>query len=519
MTVDLPALGGRGVRRRRRRAAALLIGFAAALMVPAMALAHPLGNFTINHYAGLRVDPVGISVDVVIDRAEIPAFQARQALDADGDGIVSTAEIEAERLVACTNLASSLHLVVAGSAVALKPEAAGLSFPPGAGGLVTMRLVCEYHAEPRAPIAIGTRVTFRDESFAERIGWREIVVTSGAQSSARDGTGVSGRLTAYPKNLLAQPLDVRTLTFLVSSTVEGSAPWAAPDAQPLPGTGTVVASGGSMPAAKAGVDMIAAVPGGVGLELASIVNVQDLTPLVILGSMLVAIGLGAAHALSPGHGKTIMAAYLVGTRGTARHALGLGLIVTVSHTLGVFALAAITLLAASVLPPERLYPILGIASGVIVIAIGGSLLLSRVHAHDHASGTVLADAAAHSHSHGGREHRHLPAASTGISWRSLFALGLSGGIVPSVSALILLLGSVATGRVAYGLVLVIGFGIGMAIVLGGVGLILVRASSLLERLPSTRRLARLGGFLQVATAVVVVALGLMLTRQALAQVL
>jgi ABC-type nickel/cobalt efflux system permease component RcnA len=243
-----------------------------------------------------------------------------------------------------------------------------------------------------------------------------------------------------------------------------------------------------------------------------------------------------------------MAAYLVGTRGTARHAVGLGLTVTVSHTLGVMALAAVTLLAANVLPPERLYPVLGVASGGLVIAIGGSLLLSRlraVRASRRAAGAhALAHAAGHEHehehedeherehgradrptgaegvhSHGGRAHSHLPPAGTSLSWRSLFTLGLAGGLVPSASALILLLGSIAAGRVAYGIVLVVGFGIGMAVVLGGVGLALVRASHLVERLPRSRTLGRLGGAVQLGTAGLVMVLGVFLTSQALTQVL
>jgi len=286
------------------------------------------------------------------------------------------------------------------------------------------------------------------------------------------------------------------------------------------------------------------VPGGVAPELAAIIDAGGLDPGVLLASLLVALVLGAAHAVSPGHGKTIMAAYLVGTRGTARHAIGLGLTVTVSHTLGVLALAGVTLLAADVLPPDRLYPILQVASGALVIAIGGRLLVSRVravlaerraarepeaaHAHDamhahtlDANGTPQ-DAGMprpHLHSHGGRAHSHAPANGTSLSWRSLFALGLSGGLVPSASALILLLGSIAAGHVAYGVVLVLAFGIGMALVLGGVGLALVRASRLVERLPRRWSLGRLAGPVQLATAGLVVILGLVLTSQALTTVL
>jgi ABC-type nickel/cobalt efflux system permease component RcnA len=275
--------------------------------------------------------------------------------------------------------------------------------------------------------------------------------------------------------------------------------------------------------------VLGAIPGGVGTELASIVTGGDLNPALLIGSLLVAIGLGAAHALSPGHGKTVMAAYLVGTRGTTRQALGLGLAVTVSHTLGVLALAALTLAAANILPPERLYPILGVGSGGLVVLIGASLLVRRIkdlrheHGHAHPDGGHGHGDDGHGHGHDDHGHAHPhgddPGATTGVSWRSLFALGLSGGLVPSASALILLLGSIATGRVAYGLVLVVAFGAGMALVLGGVGIALVHASRLAARLPAARRLGNRWALIQAGVAAIVVVLGIVLTSQALTQVL
>jgi ABC-type nickel/cobalt efflux system permease component RcnA len=222
----------------------------------------------------------------------------------------------------------------------------------------------------------------------------------------------------------------------------------------------------------------------------------------------------------------------------------------VSHTLGVLALAGITLAASSLLPPEKLYPVLGVASGGLVILIGGSLLWQRLRVLAAAHGRGRPHAREHGHGHGhehgnehehrpdhahGNEHDHAPAhehghrhdhARTGdsISWRGLLALGLSGGLVPSASALILLLGSIAAGRVAYGLVLVVGFGLGMAVVLAGIGLLLVKAQRLVERrmaagAASVDRLRRLVMPAQLATAGLVVILGVVLTGQALAQVL
>jgi len=515
-------------------------------VTPAVALAHPLGNFTINHFAGLRIGSQSVALDVVIDRAEIPAFQERQRLDTNGDGTVSPAEIEAERQVACDTLAGDLSLTAASTPLSLRVASAGLSFPPGAGGLVTMRLVCEYTAALAAPIGTSATIAFADQSFPERIGWREIVVAGdgvtlgGSTAQTTDPGGVSQRLTSYPANLLTQPLNQRAASVSVTPGGPGLAPWTAPDAAPLAGS----AGAATTPAA------IGAVPGGVAPELAAIIDAGGLEPGVLLLSLLVAVGLGAAHALSPGHGKTIMAAYLVGTRGTARHAIGLGLTVTVSHTLGVLALAGVTLLAADLLPPDRLYPVLGVASGALVIVIGGSLLWSRarvlladrsrarVHGHDHAdahdhghthdhkpehsSGHDHGSRQDHGHSHGEHGHSHAPAPGTTLSWKSLFALGLSGGLVPSASALILLLGSISAGRVGYGIVLVVAFGAGMALVLAGVGLALVRASSLVDRLPARWRqvgVGRTATYVQMGTAGLVIALGLVLTSQALTTVL
>jgi nickel/cobalt exporter len=523
-------VGGRP-SRSRRVGRALLLALAILSIGPAAAFAHPLGNFTINHFAGIRISTDRIDLDVVIDRAEIPTFQERQRLDTDGDGTVSPAEIEAERQVACQALASDLRLAVGGQPAILAVADAGLSFPPGAGGLATMRLVCEYTAALATGASAGTTIGFEDRSFAERIGWRELVVlgdgvkVSGASTTA-EPQGVSKRLTTYPTDLLAQPLDERSVTVSAVAGGPALAAWTAPDASRLSAGGATGSATGPSPANGPAVG---AVPGGVAPELAAIIDAGGLEPGVLLVSLLVALGLGAVHAVSPGHGKTIMAAYLVGTRGTARHAVGLGLTVTVSHTLGVLALAGVTLLAADVLPPDRLYPILQVASGALVIAIGGRLLWSRLRAIRRERAADRQHELAHSHgadrdhqqvhSHGGRAHSHAPAPGPGLSWRSLFALGLSGGLVPSASALILLLGSIAAGHVAYGIVLVLAFGIGMALVLGGVGLALVRASRLVERLPRRWSLGRLAGAVQLATAGLVVILGLVLTSQALTTVL
>ncbi len=569
------------------RVAAIVAAGVVTILLPAGVAAHPLGNFTINHYAGLRVAPDRVELDVVIDQAEIPTFQERQRIDTNADGQLSDAELEAEREVACGRLATFLDLTVAGRAQPLTLTAVGLSFLSGAGGLPIMRLVCEYETLLPATITAKTEVSFVDHSTPERIGWREIVVqgdgltVSGSLLTA----SISNRLTTYPPNSLSQALDVRSANFSVEPGGAELAAWAAPDASP---PGEASATGASPAGGPSAVAPTGSAPGGVAAEISGLLGTKDVTPLVLLLSMVTAAALGAGHALTPGHGKTIMAAYLVGTRGTLRHALGLGLATAVSHTIGVLALALLIVAAGSAFSADRVYPILTTASGLIVVAIGAWLLAAQVtrrlrvptrpsfaaafvpvtvggtaanarghdgsHSHDHPDGPehshddqgpedrhpheappaaashhgqayaeaqpthVASDAGLHRH--GWRAHSHVPATTSGdaptLTWKSLFALGLSGGLVPSTNALLILVATVAAGRAVYGLVLVVAFGIGMAAVLVGVGIAMVYASGLIGRVPRSTSLNWLVGLAPTGAALAVLALGLYLTQQALA---
>ena len=515
----------------RSLAVAALVALPLGSLLPAHASAHPLGNFTINHYAEVRVGERRIQLDVVIDMAEIPTFTERTALDTNHDGQVSASELAGARMGRCTDLATSLRLTVDRATASLRPTAGGLELLPGAGGLSTLRVVCEYQADT-APAAGPSTVSFRDDSYAERIGWREIVVTGDGVTVSATGAEtatLSSRLMAYPKSLIVQPPDERAVTI---SAVPGGPPsgqLTVTDAQPFRG-------GATPPGAVS--SFAGAVPGGVGNELSDLIGARDLTPIAIALSLLIAVGLGAVHAVSPGHGKTVMAAYLVGTRGRARHAVGLAMAVTVSHTFGVLVLAGVTLLASDLIPPERLYPVLGLASGITVVAIGAWLLLARwrelilrrsagAHAHgpephDH---ELDRDHDHHDHDHdhdlehrhGPFRHRHGPEPERSLSWRSLVAIGLAGGLVPSASALILLLGAIAAGRPAFGLALAVAFGVGMAVVLGGIGLVLARAGQFVERAAGGHRFARIAPIVPWVTGVVVLGAGFILVGQALVQ--
>ena len=347
---------------RRRLGAAVLFGLTAALFIPALAAAHPLGNFTINHYAGVRVEPDRVLLDVVIDEAEIPAFQARLDFDTDGDGEVSDAETDAGRGPACQKLAPSLALSVNGAAQALTVVEAGLTFPLGVGGLSTMRMVCEFSTSLAAPLGANATVDYKDGSFPDRLGWREIVVSGSGVTLAPAAHGTelrtattSARLTAYPTTLLTQALADASVA--VSATPGGPtlSPLDVPDASPLPGAADVATATDAPPPAGTAVSVPVAgtVPGGVSSgDLPSIFRSADLSPWVLLVSILTAAALGAGHALTPGHGKTLMAAYLVGTKGTPLHAAGLGLSVTLSHTIGILVLAGLVVGAQGLLPPD-----------------------------------------------------------------------------------------------------------------------------------------------------------------------
>ncbi|HET9457213.1 MAG TPA: hypothetical protein VFO78_07720 [Candidatus Limnocylindrales bacterium] len=486
---------------------------------PAIVLAHPLGNFTINHYAGLTVTPDAVELDVVIDMAEIPTFQERLRIDADEDGRVSDAEAAAAAPAACLDLAADLSLTIDDGATGLVSRGAAIVFPSGLGGLLTMRLECSYEAALASDHgdARPATIEFVDRSYAERIGWREIVAVGRAMRiDAGDipATSLSARLTAYPDERLDRPLDVRSATIV-----------ATPDPAAVGGAGTARASGPG--GGGLGADLSAApasVPGGLGAaDLPAIFRSGELSPLVLLVSLVTALALGAIHALTPGHGKTLMAAYLVGVRGRPVHAVGLGLAVSVSHTLGILVLAAVVVAGHGLLPAETVTRVAPIVAAVGIAAVGAWMLVAELRrrrqegGHDDHGPHDHDDAHSHgAHAHGGRVHSHLPPAASPLGWRSLGALGLAGGLIPSTSALFILLVSIDVGRPAFGFVLVAAFGLGMAVVMSAVGLAVLFARDRVAGLTTRPAFGRAADFVPLAAAVVVLAFGVYLTAQAVA---
>jgi ABC-type nickel/cobalt efflux system permease component RcnA len=217
---------------------------------------------------------------------------------------------------------------------------------------------------------------------------------------------------------------------------------------------------------------------------------------------------GALHSLSPGHGKTMVGAYLIGQRATPKHALLLALITTITHTLGIFALGLITLLAAQYILPEKLYPWISLVSGIMVIAIGANLLHTRLYSHSHSHPHSHFHPHSHSHPHS-HAHSHLP--DTPITWQTLFAIGISGGLLPCPAALVLLLGAIALNQVGTGLLLVLAFSLGLATVLAGLGLALLYAKQWFERMPGKLRFT---GLLPAMSAAAITLIGIGISAQA-----
>jgi len=429
----------------------LLIAFSLFFVLAPPASAHPLGNFTVNRFA--RVEAAGdrAYVRYVLDLAEIPTFQDR--------GTPTGAYVQRIR--------HGLRLSVDGTRASLVPVARALAHPPGAGGLQTTRLEVVFRG-PR--IDAGTRVDLRDTTYADRIGWKEIVVGEAASRSHE--------LRAYPKDLLSSPLDVTHVATTLSPN--HARPPALSSGRLLRAPDRVADSG-----------------------FAALVD-DRLSPGVVALALLLALFWGAAHALSPGHGKAIVAGYLVGTRGTARHAALLGLTVTVTHTIGVFALGFVTLALSQFVVPEQLYPWLNLASALLVVSVGLAVLRARfAHARAHR----------HGHDHHHHDHPHDHGYDGGL--RGLLATGISGGILPCPTALVVLLAAISLHRVGYGLLLIVAFSLGLAAAITGIGLIAVGAKSFFSRRSFEGRILRV---LPTISALVVLGLGIAMTLRAIPKV-
>jgi nickel/cobalt transporter (NicO) family protein len=426
-----------------------LIAVVLVLISAAPAAAHPLGNFSVNHLSTVSISADRVDVRYVLDQAEIPTVQERG---------LGREEVLRRKL---DEVRRGLALTVNGRSVGL--HAAGrprLSFPDGAGGLPTTRLELTLGAAVRKP----RRVALHDRTFPDRIGWKAIAVAPGEGTAVRTNTpsgDPTNGLRTYPKDLLQSPADERDATFSVA-----------------PGTGTLRAPDGERAGGEQASDGLTALFDDAAAGRGA---------LVLL--LLAALGWGALHALSPGHGKAMVAAYLVGTRGSARDAVVLGATVTVTHTIGVFALGLVTLALSQYVLPEQLYPWLTLLSGLMVVVVGASVLRSRLR---------RARAHVHTHTH---SHDH----------RSLLGMGAAAGLLPCPSALVVLLAAISQHELGLGLLLIVAFSLGLAGTLTALGLAVVHARRFV---PPRLAAGRLAAVMPAASAALVMTLGLVLAARA-----
>jgi nickel/cobalt exporter len=504
--------------------AALLLSTAAFLPAPVRAdtVASLLGNFTINQFSGLTLRQREVELHYVVVFGQLPALAQLHSADANHDGVTSQQERDDYVGQLAQTFLRSLDLRVDGAPVALRAAKWSSALPTETGGF-SLRVDAYYRGELSAAPASPRNLEFTNDNFSGRIGWNEIVLTPAPGLTVFNTNAYANSLTAALADALTSlppdgPLHERSVHAQWGSHVPAGAALLA--ARP----GTAAASVGTLTKPDAAASIESAWIAKQTRALIDVISTPRLAPGIVALTLLGALLLGAVHALSPGHGKTIVGAYLIGSRGTPRHAVFLGLTVTITHTLGVFALGLITLYAAQFLAPEKLLPLMSVGSGLVVLGMGSIMLWQRIAAARkpnfievrpslpgsgiYAQPTMSSAFGMHSHG-GGPMHSHLPPGAAGdkVTWRSLLALGISGGLVPCPSAMVLLLAAVALNKTAFGMLLVTAFSVGLAITLTAVGLAFLWARS---RLPQARLGSRWPQLLPVMSAAIITLLGLFL---------
>ncbi|MER6629758.1 sulfite exporter TauE/SafE family protein [Streptomyces sp. NPDC000987] len=494
-------------RRVLASCAAVFTAACALVVLPSPAAsAHPLGNFTVNRYDGLVAAPGLLRVDHVEDLAEIPATQAGP--DIERLGLAGWARQR------CAKAASGSRVTVDGRAAALTVGAGHARLRPGQAGLRTLRVECRL----TAPLPGGTMTLgFRGAGTASGPGWREITARGDRMTlTASDvpKSSVSHELTRYPQELLSSPAD----TVTAALRVRPGGPALARDERPAPAASVL----------PRGADRWTR-------ALDSLVARHHLTVGFAALALLVAVVLGAMHALAPGHGKTLMAATAAarGGRARPRDVLPLAASVTVTHTLGVVALGLLVTAGSAAAPSVIAW--LGVASGALVTLAGANLVRrawrnrapGSAHAHDHAPGQHQhqhqhqhEDDHAHDHDHDharpqDHEHGHAPGQEhghdrphphphphshpvehthngfthshpTAPTLRGTILLGFAGGLVPSPSAVVVLVGAAALGQAWFGLLLVVAYGAGLALTLTAAGIAVVKLGTGVNRVLDRR---------------------------------
>ncbi|MEZ4389501.1 MAG: hypothetical protein R3A48_00285 [Polyangiales bacterium] len=446
--------------------------------------AHPLGMASVNRYVGVRVHPAELEVDYLVDLAEIPAWTEIERLDADHDGRVLPAERDAwlDRFV--PDATRELRAQVNGRPAALRVTFRRLEAPPGQNGLSTLRVAVEFRA-PLPPRDEAPTLTVRveDTRFRDRNGWRELAAASSPAARLTSSSLPADRLRAgasldYPTRALdrAPRDDAATFTFARTDAAGGDA-----------ATG-LSASAGRRPGASDGARLVA------------LLRDPARSPGFALFALALAFALGAGHALAPGHGKALVGAWLLGSRGRARDAVTLGAAITVTHTASVFALGALALVIERRVGSDKVLRALELMSGAMVMGVAASQLPGRLRA-----------LRAKAPERVGVTPEARPGAPA-LTTRAILAMGVSGGMVPCPGARVVLLAAISMRRVGFGLALLVAFSLGLAAVLSGVGLLFVLARRWFDRMPGDGRALRA---LAVLSSCAVLCLGAVIVAKAL----
>jgi len=538
-------------RSRKNTAAISLLAIALGLALSSTPVAaHPMGNFSVNQYFLVDLRAEEPLIYYLADIAEIPSFTELDLLDTDFDSQVTEKEEKAYLDLRVPELMENLSLQKDDIAVPLKLVNRKLALLEGMGGMMVFNILLTL--EPTSDIG-GSLVNLEltSKNFEDDSGTRECKVFLGGQFN--DLTEELGRETLEYQTLVVKDAennpvyqDFNARFLLKLAAIEGATPLA--DVEPIAfewtataraarNTGEQGIADGLSKAVTAIVEEVAEMKGD-GSEvvaenvdvprtspaatpveralddiitttrrdaaeeseteanllarISEVIRSKELSPPLFLLGLAIAAAMGMGHAFSPGHGKTVMAAYLIGERGTSWHALVLGIIVTITHTWSILLLGVVVLYAGETISEEQLQFWTGIASGLIIVGLGVVLFQRRyrtyvlakygghAHGHDHH----------HHHDHGDGEdhgHTHIVETEDGAppTYGSILWLGISGGIVPCPAALIVLLLALKFGRLFYGLWLIVAFSMGLAAVLVAIGIIVVRtAGAVRERTKS-----------------------------------
>ncbi len=472
----------------------------------AACVAHPMGNFSVNHYAKITIGQGRVEIRYLLDMAEIPTFQEIRQLDIAPTADAPSAYVTRQEQL----LKGGISLESDGEPVRLDTVSRQAAFAEGAGGLPTMKIAFVFRGKLDATLG-AHKLSYLDNNFSGRAGWKEIVVLSDGVAildSSASGTDRSRELTNYSTDVLnSPPQQLSALVGFKSTAHQALAPQRQRHRSVARSSPSIVTASPAAP-----LSFAAHAQNTPRSRFTELISTQGkLSIWVLISAALIAAGLGALHALEPGHGKTIVAAYLVGSRGTARHAVLLGIVVTAAHTAGVYLLGALTLYASRYIVPEQLYPWLGAISGLSVAGLGIFIFLKHwtgeTGEHSHAPGE--------SHSHWFSSSNSKPA-ERALSLRELCLLGITGGIVPCPAALVVLLSAFSLHRIGFGLFLITAFSLGLALVLVTVGLTMVYA----KRAISIRVRAGNAAFryLPLLSSAFMVMLGVGITASAVASV-